>query len=163
VIGHILIGTKAKADLELKPTATQFTVVEAKVGAPLSSGTSNAKYFDQAARNVACMAEVMARVDLDPTTLKKLDFVVLAPEHSIEKGTFEEEMQRTSIRVKVEKRVSEYEGLLDLWYANHFEPTFDQIHLHSLSWEDAIQWIGKEKPDEADELSDFYNLCLEFK
>jgi hypothetical protein len=61
VIGHILIGTKAKADLELKPTSTQFTVVEAKVGAPLSSGTSNAKYFDQAARNVACMAEVMGK------------------------------------------------------------------------------------------------------
>lgn len=163
VIGHILIGTKAKADLELKPNATQFTVVEAKVGAPLSSGTSNAKYFDQAARNVACAAEVMARADLDPTSLMKLNFIVLAPEYSIEKGTFEEEMQRSSIRAKVEKRVSEYEGLLDEWFANRFEPTFNQIHMHSLSWEDALQWIGNEKPDEADELSDFYNLCLKFK
>jgi hypothetical protein len=44
VIGHIRIGTKAKADLELVPDAAQFTVVEAKVGATLSSGTTNVKY-----------------------------------------------------------------------------------------------------------------------
>ena len=67
VIGHIRIGAKGKADLELEPDAVQFTVVEAKVGSPLSKGTSNAKYFDQAARNVACMAEVIARAGEEPS------------------------------------------------------------------------------------------------
>jgi hypothetical protein len=46
VIGHIRIGVEAKADLELEYYVTQFTVVEAKVGSPLSKGTINAKYFD---------------------------------------------------------------------------------------------------------------------
>ncbi len=53
VIGHFRIGHKAKADFELLENTSQFTVVEAKVGAPLSKGTANAPYFDQAARNVA--------------------------------------------------------------------------------------------------------------
>ena len=43
VIGHIGIGAKAKAELELEPHGTQFTAVEAKAGSPLSKGASNAK------------------------------------------------------------------------------------------------------------------------
>jgi hypothetical protein len=163
VIGHIIIGTKAKADLELESTASQFTVVEAKVGSPLSAGTSNARYFDQAARNIACMAEVMARAGMTLSRLERLDFIVLAPQYSIEKGTFSEEMQPSSIRTKVRKRVSAYEGQLDAWYQKRFEPTMDQVHLHSLSWEEAIEWIGSEKPGAADELSEFYDQCLKFK
>ena len=98
VVGHITIGKKAKADLELGKNAAQFTVIEAKVGAPLSSGTSNAKYFDQAARNVACMAEELARANLESTELARLDFVVVAPQYSIDKGTFATEMSSNSIK-----------------------------------------------------------------
>ena len=85
VIGHFRIGHKAKADFELLENTKQFTVVEAKVGAPLSKGTANAPYFDQAARSVACMAECLARADLAPAALERLDFIVLAPEESIQK------------------------------------------------------------------------------
>ena len=84
-------------DLELEPHATQFTVAEAKVGCPLSKGTSNARYFDQAARNVACMAEVIARAGKEPSGFDRLEFVVLAPRYSIDKGTFSDELTRSSI------------------------------------------------------------------
>ena len=162
VIGQIQIGRKAKADLELEPDATQFTVIEAKIRAPLSSGTTHAIYFDQAARNVACMAEVMARARIDPSSLKRLEFIVLAPRYSIEKGTFSEEMKQSSIRSKVKRRISAYDDQFDGWYANHFEPAMERIHLHSLSWESAIEWIGGKKPEVAEKLSEFYGLCLEF-
>jgi len=141
VIGHIRIGAKAKADLELEPLATQFTVVEAKVGSPLSKGTSNAKYFDQAARNVACMAEVIARAGKEPSMFDRLDFVVLAPHYSIEKGTFSDEMRRSAIEEKVKKRFDAYDGELDLWFEQSFTPLMDVIELRPLSWEDAIEWI----------------------
>ena len=42
VIGHIRIGDKAKADLELIEDAKQFTVIEAKVGSPLAAGVTHA-------------------------------------------------------------------------------------------------------------------------
>ena len=162
VIGHFVVGKRAKTDLELKEKPAQFTVVEAKIAAPLSKGVSNAKYFDQAARNVACMAEVIARAGVNPASFSRLDFIVLAPRHSIEQGTFSEEMERGSIRSKVKRRVSEYGGELDTWYKNHLIPNLDRIELHSISWEDAIEWIGSEKDIAAQELSDFYNRCLEF-
>jgi len=162
VIGHFLIGEKSKADFELTDNPNQFTVVEAKIGSPLSKGTSNAPYFDQAARNVACMAEVIAQTNLVPSALSRLEFVVLAPEASIRKNRFRKQMSRDSIRSKVGQRVSAYDGALDSWYDDCFEPTLDHIQLTLLSWEETIQWIRKERPSEADELSDFYDLCLEF-
>ena len=163
VIGHIRIGSKAKADLELEPDAAQFTVVEAKVGSPLSKGISNAGYFDQAARNVACMAEVIAREGLRPTRFDRLEFVVLAPQSSIEKGTFSDEMRRNSIEEKVRKRVDAYNGELDRWFEQSFAPLMDVIELRALSWEDAIDWIREYKPGVADQFSEYYGLCLEFK
>jgi len=162
VVGHIAIGRQAKADLELDKPVTQFTVVEAKIGSPLSAGTSNARYFDQAARNVACMAEVIARSGASLLDISRLDFVVLAPQSSIEKGTFAKEISPSSIRSKVERRVAEYEGQLDDWYEDTFNPTMDRIKLYSLSWEETIDWIGKRAPDVADDLSRFYGLCLDF-
>ena len=163
VIGHIRVGTKAKADLELIPDAAQFTVVEAKVGAPLSSGTTNAIYFDQAARNVACMAEVIARVGKEPSKFDRLEFVVLAPQYSIEKGTFSNEMKRSSIEEKVRKRIDAYDGELDCWFEQSFAPLMDVVELRALSWEDAIEWIREHKPDVANKLSEYYDLCLKFK
>ena len=163
VIGQIRIGAKAKADLELEPDAAQFTVVEAKVGSPLSKGTSNAKYFDQAARNVACMAEVVARAGMEPSRFNRLEFVVVAPQYSIVKGTFSDEMRRSSIEEKVRKRVDEYGGELDLWFEKRFAPMMDVIELRSLSWEDAIAWIREHRPGVAAQLSEYYDLCLKFK
>jgi hypothetical protein len=162
VVGHFLIGEKAKADFELIPEANQFTVVEAKVGSPLSSGTSNAPYYDQAARNVACMAEVLARSNINLAGLERLDFIVIAPQSSIEKGTFAEEIKPSSIQSKVMRRVSEYEGQLDEWFINNFEPTIEQIQLISLSWESAIEWICVNRPEVKEQLENFYKMCLEF-
>jgi hypothetical protein len=162
VIGHIVIGKQAKADLELDTSATQFTVVEAKINSPLSPGTTNAKYFDQAARNVACMAEVLARSKGEVTNLVRLDFVVLAPQHSIDSGTFVEEMKPCSIQAKVERRVSEYEGELDQWFEDHFLPVMNRIELYSVSWEETIQWLGEYSQSAASDLSAFYGQCLEF-
>jgi hypothetical protein len=162
VIGHILVGEKGKADLELKPAAQQFVVVEAKIGSSLSSGTRNAPYFDQAARTVACMAESLRRADRRPSDVVRLVFIVLAPQSAIDAGTFAEEMDLTSIRSKVERRVSEYEGTLDEWHSRWFEPTMAEIDLLSLSWEAAISWLGDSDGAAGAALADFYQRCLDF-
>lgn len=162
VIGHFRIGSKGKADLELESDAKQFTVVEAKMGAPLSKGTSNAKYFDQAARNVACMAEVLDRVEVQPQSIDRLGFVVLAPEYSIAKGAFTGLVTKESIQDKVQRRVDAYEGELDGWYDRAFLSTLEAVDLQCLSWEEVIEWIQRAKPVEADQLTDYYTLCLEF-
>ena len=80
------------------------------MGFPLSRGTANAPDFDQAARSVACMAECLARADLDPASLERLDFIVLAPEKSIKKGTFADNMNRHLFKGKVKDRKDAYIG-----------------------------------------------------
>jgi len=162
VIGHFRIGHKAKGDFELLETPRQFMIVEAKVGAPLSKGTINAPHFDQAARNVACMAECLALANLNPASLERLDFIVLAPAKAIGKGTFAEKMTKTSIRSKTERRVAAYQGDLDCWFKEKFLPALERVQLHSLSWEDAIDWIRAHNPQAADQLDDFYQLCLKY-
>ena len=81
---------------------------------------------------------------------------------SIENNKFQKQMERDSIHLKVKRRVTKYDGKLEAWFKNHFEPTLNCIHLHSLSWEDVIFWIGSEKSDEVDALSEFNNLCLKY-
>ena len=63
VIGHFHIGHVGRADLSLSHDASQFIVLEAKMFSKLSSGVTHARYFDQAARTVACMAEVLRRAN----------------------------------------------------------------------------------------------------
>ena len=64
VIGDFDIGKENIGGLSLKPDARQFVVTEAKMFSKLSSGVKNAGYFNQAARNVACIAEVIRLANL---------------------------------------------------------------------------------------------------
>ena len=54
----------------------------------LSSGTKNASGYDQAARNVACMAETLRSAGNKPGQMKRLAFYVTAPQNQIENGVF---------------------------------------------------------------------------
>lgn len=162
VIGHFRFRGKTKAGFELVADAKQFIVIEAKINNPLSSGTKNAKYFDQAARSVACMAEVLSQANIPPDKIEQLAFIVLAPQTRIDSGTFSEKMKISSIKNKVQERISEYQGNFDGWYDQYFGPTLDKIKLHTLSWEDAIKVLRTKNSDAADELLNFFELCLRF-
>ena len=63
MIGHLNIGRRGATDLSLRPDATRFAVIEAKIYGKLSPGVRNAPFFDQAARSVACIAEILRRAD----------------------------------------------------------------------------------------------------
>jgi len=162
VIGHFQIGNQAKADFELSPTASQFIVLEAKMFSPLSPGITHASYYDQAARSVACMAEAISLSGVEIGQINTIGFYVLAPETSIEKGTFVKQLSKSSIQEKVNRRVSAYEGKFKGWLENSFHPTLDVIQIESLSWEYILHWISTQKPDIKKELDQYYQLCLEF-
>ena len=68
-IGHFTIGGSGKGDLVLLPAAEQLIIIEAKMFSPLSSGVTNAKYYDQAARTVGCMAEVLRLSNRHPADM----------------------------------------------------------------------------------------------
>ena len=162
VIGQFNIGKEAKANLILSPDATHFVVLEAKMFSKLSPGVKHASYFDQAARNVACMAETMRRAPCSPSKLTCLGFYVLAPKSQIDGEIFKKDLNQNSVREKVERRAKEYEGKKDEWFLKYFVPALDCMKIEALNWEEVIDTIKQYDPDTAAELRQFYKLCLQY-
>ena len=163
VIGEFEIGREQRGDLTLEPGARRFVVVEAKMYSGLSGGVTNARYFNQAARNVACIAETLHRANLPPSLFDKLAFFVIAPQSQIEKELFKRQMNPEVIREVVVRRVSEYgEREKESWLETWFLPTLEKIQLRELSWEEVIVFIQKIDQKDGDEISEFYQLCLRF-
>jgi hypothetical protein len=161
VIGHFKIGEGAKANLALLPDATHFIVIEAKMFSKLSSGVKHASYFDQAARNVACMSETVKRASCSPSKFTSLGFYVFAPQAQIEQDIFTADLNRDSIKGKVERRVKEYGGRDD-WFRQWFIPTLACIKIEVRSWEELIVIIRSRDPDAGREFDEFYKLCLQY-
>lgn len=152
IVGHFAVR-RARGDVEIEPNARQLLVIEAKLGSPLSSGTRRAPEFDQAARNVACLAHIGAHVP-------QLSFYVVAPQAQIAAGIFGELVTAASISSKVKSRCDAYAGAHDAWYSDTFVPTLARMQVAAVSWEDVLDQL----PDtgETRTLRDFYERCLRF-
>jgi hypothetical protein len=161
VIGHFGIGNGAKGNLTLHPDAKYFVVLEAKMFRKLAAGVKNAPYFNQAARNVACIAEVLKRAGRRVQEFSALGFYVLAPASQIEHGLFDEHLTKASLRTVVERRVKEYGGKRDGWLSNWFLPVLERMDIEALRWEDLIGFLTVRDSD-TDQLKDFYRRCFEF-
>jgi hypothetical protein len=162
VIGYFVIGDSGRADLSLTKDASHFVVLEAKMFSKLSPRVTHAAYFDQAARSVACMAEVLRLKEISPADMSNLGFYVLAPRVQIDEGIFEEEMSRESIKTKVERRVAEYKGEKNQWFAEWFHATMQNIEMGCVSWEDLLRDVADHDSDSAQEIEQFYKKCLKF-
>jgi hypothetical protein len=160
VIGHFAIGDPGTAGLSLAPDARQFVVLEGKLFNRLSAGVKNAPYYDQAARSVACVAEVLRRAGRDPELMDDLGFLVLAPQARIDDGVFAWDASADAIRRKVRRRVEDYAGERDAWFSDWFEPTLRRIDVRCLSWEEVIEVIAFHSPESGQFIDSFYGKCL---
>jgi hypothetical protein len=163
VIGHFSIGEGAKADLTLLPDAAHFVVLAAKMFSKLSSGVSHARYYDQAARNVACIAEMLKRANRQPSELSSLGFYVLAPEEQAKQGIFSTNLEKTSIENKVHRRVNEYEEENKrVWFRDWFKPVLDCLDVRALAWEDLVELITLQDKESGLSHGSFYKSCLQY-
>jgi hypothetical protein len=161
-IGHFDFQPGTKTGLALTPDATQFVVIEAKMFSSLSKDITNADYYDQAARTVACIAWAIGQSGRLVSDFDSLGFYVVAPQEQITGGTFTLQIKKSSMREKVEHRISGYSGEgkkydeLQTWYKDFFIPTLDHIGISCLSWETVIDKIDNTS------IRDFYDRCLRF-
>ncbi|UMZ73105.1 hypothetical protein [Natranaerofaba carboxydovora] len=178
IIGDIKIGKRGKGDVSFVAPYRQLIVIEAKMYSDLSQGISNANFFDQAARTVGCVAEMLAEVideiecyNKDIQNLESLAFYVVAPaEQLIEKDIFEKWVDKGSIKSKMKRRIEQYnmpERMDDYrrkksWYKNIFEPTLDRIKLCCITWENIIENIRELDSNNGEEIKSFYNYCKEY-
>lgn len=160
-IGQFDIGRHSKGELALRAGATCFAVLEAKMFSVLSSRIKNAPYFNQAARIVACIAEILHRAGAKPETMEYLAFHVVAPREQITSGLFAEFMSRASIRDCVKRRVQAYKGEKDSWFQDAFLPTLQHISVTVIAWEEIVQaLVGN--VDDYFEIQVFLTKCLEY-
>lgn len=177
VIGHFQLDPNTRAGLRLDSEAKQFMIVEAKMFSNLSRGTRNAPDYDQAARNVACMAEAIMQAGVPVSNLDSVAFYVVAPEQQFrsQRGratNLEELVDPLSIRKAVERRIIQYENLdrpesqsLRVWQKEWLEPLIDRMvndsTLNVLSWEDMIHLIVGNHSETGEELTRFFSRCME--
>jgi hypothetical protein len=162
VLGHFSIGDPGTAGLTLQPDATQLVVIEAKLFARLSTGVKNAPFYDQAARSVACMAEVLRRANRPAEAMDDLALLILAPQARIDDGVFVWDAAHDAIRRKVRRRVEDYAGERDAWFREWFEPTWQRVDVRCLSWEDTVEMIAFHQPDAGQVIDSFYGRCLHY-
>lgn len=176
VIGQFDFRATTKAGLRLKPEATQFVVAEAKMFSNLSTGTKNAPAFNQAARNVACMAWALAQTGRPLSAFRSLGFLVIAPRKESRGAgvsNLETAIMPEAIKLAVHERIAAYETQerhegpdLRRWEADTFLPFVDLLvasgGLAVLSWEDCIETVRQAGPGDGEELDLFYQRCLTF-
>ena len=163
VVGHFDIGANGAGDLTLKANATQLVVIEAKMGSKLSAGVKNASYYNQAARNVACMAEVARRASIAPASFDNLAFYVFAPQSKIDEGIFTQAMDVDQMRDVVQRRVAAYEETeKQEWLDNWFLPVCEKAEIRCVSWEEVLTVIGNHNSLDGRELQAYYEKCLRF-
>ncbi|MGP8080309.1 MAG: hypothetical protein ACLPVI_07335 [Dehalococcoidales bacterium] len=160
VVGNFTISNTS--EINLLPEAKRFVVLEAKIYSKLSQGVSHAGYFDQAARYIACIAELIQYSKNRPQNMQHLAFHILAPEAQIKADVFTNNLSRESIYKKVKKRVSEYGGEKESWFEEWFVPTLDTIIISAISWEEILESIKKVDQAFADKVKNFYKKCLKY-
>lgn len=159
LIGNFSIESGHRGEAVLLAEARQLTVIESKMGSTLSAGTRNAPYYDQAARNVACMAHMIHRAGLPLDQFDQLAFYVIAPASRIEMRLFDLLVTKDSIEDKVRRRVAAYEGSQNA-FLEILLLLLARIRLEVLSWENILDDLPMGK--EENRLREFYQKWLEF-
>ncbi len=161
VIGHFNIGNGAKGNLTLHPDANHFVVLEAKMFSKLSSGVKNAPHFDQAARSVACIAEILKRAKRHPDHFASLGFYVVAPASQISCGVFADQLTKASVQSAIKGRIEGYLGEKDEWFSEWLLPVLEKLDIRAICWEDLIDYAVNHDADGI-QLKEFYKRCLEY-
>lgn len=160
VVGHFRLRPSGRGDIELAENATQLSVFEAKMGSLLSTGTSNAPAFNQAARNIACLAHLLSSGG--GPTLQRASFTVVAPQQRIDEGAFEFYLNFESVLECVRARTHMFDGAHDQWFSEQFQPFLPSCSITAVSWEQIIDAIAAVDPRTGEDLHQFLRLCLKY-
>jgi len=167
VYGDFYIGNNGFGDLSLKENCRQFAVVEAKMFSKYSKGTKNAPNFNQAARNVACMCNIVT--NSGQKNIDDISFFTIIPEIQIsQEKTFTEYVNIEHIKQTVLTRINQYNCRINdyqdysEWYNNYFLEFCNKIKIKLFSWEEIITFIIDNDFNYGNNLNTFYNYCIKY-
>ena len=105
-LGDFIVDYEKRGQIMVNPDAKQFGVIEAKMKSPLSRRTSNAKDYNQASRNITCIAH---NTNFDCKTF----FYVALPETKLPKKnragfSISDFIAKDEIKKQIKDRLSPY-------------------------------------------------------
>lgn len=165
-IGEFKIGNDtSKGSLTL--TGNKLKIFEAKINSGFSTKVTNAKFYNQAARYVACITKTIEKAD-KISQLDKLSvgFYLILPEKQYKrKPSFEKLLKKENISEIVKKRVEQYKGQNDYaeklsWFNLSFKKVLEQIIIEPIFYENVISDLKGFKFH--NEIKDYYDKCLKY-
>jgi hypothetical protein len=139
-----------------------LSVVEAKMASLLSSGTTHAKDYNQAARNIACMAFMTINSSASLQSLERISFTLVAPRQRINEGAFTEHLDQDTVRRAVATRCAGFDARSVEWFENDFTRFLSRCRISSIAWEDVVEGIAAEDAEFGSHLAEFYSACLRY-
>ena len=157
------IGDNSKRGIVLAPISDGVVIVEAKMGSELASGITNSSNYNQAARNIACLARrIEGKGD---AYYKKCAFLVFAPDADLKKGGKEPVRdlikEAAGVIADQEKESQQHPKRTHKWINDdEFWSAVKSIIKNSdaISWEDVINSIqcATNTDDDIADLRKFY-------
>ena len=164
VVGKFKIGKTDTGDLSLKDACDFFYITEAKMYSTLSTGTKNADNYNQAARNISCIAKlIFANKTIQIENFQKLGFYVILPEDQIKaKPTFSLFTDKENIKTTIMNRLSSYptddiqkREIFD-WINLNLNRLIDKLDVKLITWENLIAKSNDNS------IKIFYEKCKEY-
>lgn len=86
ILGNVKIcnNNKRGVEVEIRDPSTGVIIIEAKMGSELSSGITNSSNYNQAARNIACLAKLLNKEKVSKKIISESAFVLFAPKSKLE-------------------------------------------------------------------------------
>tara|TARA_A100000171_G_C2140531_1_gene155405 strand:- start:4722 stop:5510 length:789 start_codon:yes stop_codon:yes gene_type:complete len=167
VIGNFEIGNvNSKGSLHFK--GNKLNIFEAKINSGFSKKVSNATFYNQAARYVACIAKTIDEADkLEVLNDLSIGFYLVVPEdqYNKKKKNFKKFLDKTDIFDRVKERVEQYKNEVDYeerikWLQTKFNPVLEKTVIKPLFYEEIISKLQDYKY--IDEINNFYKSCIKY-
>lgn len=154
-IGDFEIKYNDSARIRLKPIANYFAVIEAKLKSNLSRETSNAKDYNQATRNIICIASNVIESKCDSS------FIIVAPETTIKKHKIESQIEKETIMMQAKDRFDYYND--EFKKNKKYGLIVDKIRTMNIQLITFEEWIDILPSSETkDKIDKFYKECLKW-
>ncbi|NME70942.1 hypothetical protein [Flammeovirga aprica] len=149
-LGDFSVNYEERGEITVEKNASIFGIIEAKMKSNLSKGTTHAPDYNQASRNIVCIAHNTPREDCDTF------FIVVAPEKMIKHHQTKEQLKASVVNSQIENRFE----ISELDVDEQIMQSVSRCKTAVLSYEEWIEYF-KDK-DLKDELGAFYKECLKW-
>jgi hypothetical protein len=155
-IGDFTVDYLSRGEIKIKEDASLFGIIEAKMGSNLSKGTTHAKKYNQASRNLVCIAHNTLNKPVCKTF-----FYVVAPESTIKLHKIEAQIELDAIKDQVNDRFVLHKSEIAIYTLREkILAKIESCEIKAITYE---EWISQfTQTSINNELENFYKKAIKW-